>query len=125
MFRNGGLSTIGATFDTTHTQLFTFALDVEHEIVNLRAVALGKSTLVKAASIERGGDNPSAAKVDSTTVYVDGADRAANVYDRARLQAGNRITGPAIITEMDSTTLILPDHVGEVDQFGNIIINPV
>ena len=125
VFRNGGLSTIGATFDTTHTQLFTFALDVEHEIVNLRAVALGKSTLVKAASIERGGDNPSAAKVDSTTVYVDGADRAANVYDRARLQAGNRITGPAIITEMDSTTLILPDHVGEVDQFGNIIINPV
>jgi N-methylhydantoinase A len=124
VFRNGGLATVGATFDTTHTQLFTFALDVEHEIVNLRAVAQGKATLARAASIEQGGSDPSSARVESTTVYVDGADRSANVYDRARLKAGNRIAGPAVVTEMDSTTLILPDHVGEVDQFGNIIINP-
>ena len=124
VFRNGGLATVGATFDTTHTQLFTFALDVEHEIVNLRAVAQGKATLARAASIEQGGSDPSSARVESTTVYVDGADRSANVYDRARLKAGNRIVGPAIVTEMDSTTLVLPDHVGEVDQFGNIIINP-
>ncbi len=124
VFKNGGLSTVGATFDTTHTQLFTFALDVEHEIVNLRAVAQGKSTMAKAASIEQGGPDPAAAKIDSTNVYVDGSDQSADVYDRAKLKAGNRISGPAIVTEMDSTTLILPDHVGEVDNFGNIIINP-
>jgi len=27
-------------------------------------------------------------------------------------------------TEMDSTTLVLPEHTGAVDQFGNILIQP-
>jgi N-methylhydantoinase A len=35
------------------------------------------------------------------------------------------IVGPAIVTEMDSTSLILPDHVGEVHVSGNILIRPV
>ena len=56
---------------------------------------------------------------------VDNADQEAMVYDRVSLLAGNRIVGPALVTELDSTTLILPGHVGEVDSFGNIIINPV
>ena len=34
----------------------------------------------------------------------------------ALLQAGNRVQGPAVVTEMDSTTLILPGHAGEVDR---------
>ena len=45
-------------------------------------------------------------------------------YDRARLLAGNRLRGPAIVTEMDSTTLILSDHVGVVDERANILIRP-
>ena len=40
------------------------------------------------------------------------------------LAAGDRINGPAIVTEMDSTTLILPEHVGEIDTVGNILIRP-
>ena len=32
--------------------------------------------------------------------------------------------GPAVVTEMDSTTLILPDHVGEVDRYGNMLHPP-
>jgi N-methylhydantoinase A len=34
------------------------------------------------------------------------------------------LEGPAIVTEMDSTTLILPGHSGEVDTFGNILVRP-
>ena len=66
-----------------------------------------------------------AAKVGNTVIFVDNADQEAMVYDRTKLLAGNRIAGPALVTELDSTTLILPGHVGEVDRFGNIIINPV
>ena len=68
---------------------------------------------------------PPEGKVGATSMYVDGAEREAAVYDRSKLLAGNRILGPAMITEMDSTTLILPEHVGEVDSLGNILINPV
>jgi len=47
------------------------------------------------------------------------------IYDRALLRAGDLIPGPAIVTEMDSTTVILADCAGRVDKFGNILINPV
>ena len=124
-FKNGGLATVRQKFDEEHTQMFTFALPAEPEVVNLRAVVQGKATLVNAPTIERGGADPSAAKIDTTTIFVDNSDQTAIVYERAKLLAGNRIPGPAMITEMDSTTLILPGHVGEVDGFGNILINPV
>ena len=50
--------------------------------------------------------------------------RKGKIYDRAKLKAGNRIPGPAVVMEMDSTTVILPGHTGVVDRFGNILINP-
>ena len=46
------------------------------------------------------------------------------MYDRAKLKAGNRIKGPAIVMEMDSTTVVLPKHTGLVDRLGNILIYP-
>jgi len=46
------------------------------------------------------------------------------VYDRAKLKAGNKVAGPAIVMEMDSTTVILPGHTGLVEKFGNILIYP-
>jgi N-methylhydantoinase A len=125
MFSSGGLESVRASFDAAHTQLFTFSLDVEQEVVNLRAVAQGKATSLTAQAVEEGGEDPSPAAVDTTTIFVDNSDQDATVYDRSKLLAGNRIAGPAIVTEMDSTTLILPGHVGEVDTSGNILINPL
>jgi hypothetical protein len=55
---------------------------------------------------------------------MEGRDRSAVVYDRTRLKSGNRIPGPAIIIEMDSTTVILPRHHGRVDPLGNVLIYP-
>ena len=124
-FSERGLESVRESFDAAHTQLFTFSLDVEHEVVNLRAVAQGKATSLTAQAVERGGEDPSTAVVDTTTIFVDSSNQEAKVYDRSRLLAGNRIAGPAIVTEMDSTTLILPGHFGEVDVNGNILINPI
>ena len=123
--REGGLGTVSRRFADIHTQMFTFAPEVEPEVVNLRAIAQGKATIAKARAVQSGGADASGGKVGATSMYVDGAEREAAVYDRSKLLAGNRILGPAMITEMDSTTLILPDHVGEVDSLGNILINPV
>jgi hypothetical protein len=55
---------------------------------------------------------------------MEGRDVTATVYERAKLEAGNRIPGPAIVIEMDSTTVILPRHHGRVDAYGNILIYP-
>ena len=43
-------------------------------------------------------------------------------YDRAALKAGNRLDGPAIVNQYDTTTVIPPGISAHVDRFGNIII---
>ena len=57
-------------------------------------------------------------------IYADGVDHPAKLYDRSKLRAGHEIPGPAVVMEMDSTTLILPKHVARVDEIGNLLINP-
>jgi N-methylhydantoinase A len=47
---------------------------------------------------------------------------ACPVYDRDRLAPGHTLSGPAIVEQMDSTTLILPAQRAEVDRFGNLIV---
>ena len=42
---------------------------------------------------------------------------ACPVYDRERLDAGNRIAGPAIVGQMDATTLVLPGMTARVDPY--------
>ncbi len=120
----GGLAAVGSTFDTEHTRLFTFALAAEHELVNLRAVVKGRPPTVSAPRLEAGGPDAGAARYGSTQVWVDGAFTEAGLYDRSKLLEGNVIPGPAVVTEMDSTTLILPGHSGTVDAVGTILIRP-
>ena len=122
--RSKGLDVIADEYDQRHEQLFTFALDADKEVVNVRAVVQGEATVVKAPLIESGDEDASAAIMSTETIFVDDCDQEAHIYDRSRIKAGNRIGGPAIVVEMDATTLILPGHTGEVDKLGNILIRP-
>ena len=119
-----GYAAVAQRFDAQHRQLFTFTLDVPHEFVNLRAIAQGAPPAVAAVQIPTGSADASAAAYARQRVRIDGADLEATVYDRSLLLAGNRVSGPAIVTQMDTTTLVLPAHVAEVDAFGNLLIRP-
>ena len=119
-----GMAAISGPFDAEHKRLFTFTLPLEHELVNLRAVAQGKGITVKRPKIARGTASAKAAVVGRQRTYMEGKDYTALVYDRALIKAGNRIAGPAIVMEMDATTVILPKHHGQVDAYGNILIYP-
>ena len=124
-FRAGsGLAELARRFDAEHERLFTFNLDSPREIVNLRAAALGRPAAAALAELPETDGDAGRAVIDEHEIWVAGGRRPARIYDRARLLAGDRIPGPAIIVEMDSTTLVLPDHVAAVDRFGNILINP-
>jgi N-methylhydantoinase A len=124
-FADGGLDRLAAAFDMEHRRLFTFTMDAEQEFVNLRAVALGGVRDIPAQPIPEGNGDPRAALVRAHEIWIDGGIKQGAIYDRARLRAGDRIAGPAIVVEMDSTTLILPGCAAVVDRFGNILINPV
>ncbi|MEN9393681.1 MAG: hypothetical protein RJB02_952 [Pseudomonadota bacterium] len=121
--REKGVEGILQRFDEEHLRLFTFNMDTPHEIVNLRAVALGRSLDLPAAELPKGDGNPAAAKMRDHTLWMDGKEQAAVIYDRAKLRQGDVIPGPAIVVEMDSTTLIETGCVATVDAVGNILIN--
>jgi N-methylhydantoinase A len=119
-----GLKAISEPFDEEHKRLFTFALPLEHELVNLRAFVQGKGINIARPVIAKGGPDPKAAAVGKQKSYMGGKSVNAIVYDRAKLKAGNKVAGPAIVMEMDSTTVILPKHHALVDRFGNLLIYP-
>ena len=123
--RSHGLDAVSVRFDDMHRQLYTFALETDKELINLRAVALSHRSFACAPEIPVGNGDPTSAQIDTQTIYADGGRHAAAVYARSQLLSGDRVMGPAIITEMDSTTLILPEHLGTVDRFGNIMIRPL
>ena len=56
--------------------------------------------------------------------YYEGAWHDAPIYDRNLLHEGLEVPGPAIVVEMDSTTVILPGYAARVDSVGNLLINP-
>jgi N-methylhydantoinase A len=121
-FETGGLEELGNRFDAMHEQLFTFALDAERELYTLRALVQGRESAAEAQALASGNGDPSAAKYAQSKVYYDGQHHDAIIFDRALLKAGDRVSGPAIVTEMDSTTLVLPGCTGEVDPVGNLLI---
>jgi len=123
-FKSQGLAELGRRFDDLHEQLFTFKLDASRELYNLRALVQGGESTATAEKLPIGGGDGSAAAYEDTTLFADGKNHPAKIFDRSLLKAGDRIKGPAVVTEMDSTTLILPDHVGEIDDVGNIVIRP-
>ena len=124
-FGKDGLERLCAEFDAEHKRMFTFNMDSEHEVVNLRAVALGKELDLPAMKIKKGTSDAKGAKMRDTKVYIDGKMKKAVIYDRDKLKSGNKILGPAIIIEMDSTALVHSGCEAKVDAYGNIIINPV
>ena len=56
------------------------------------------------------------------TVFLETGPSEAAIYARECLCAGARINGPAILTQLDATTLLLPGQSGVVDRFGNLIV---
>lgn len=118
-----GIEGILERFNEEHLRLFTFNMDTPHEIVNLRAVAMGEAPMLPAAELPKGDGNPAGAKIRDHTMWMDGAQQQGAIYDRAKLRQGDVIPGPAIITEMDSTTLVETGCVAKIDAVGNILIN--
>jgi len=113
-------------FNELHEQYYGYRMEgTACEIVNLRAVGVGKvpEPPVREASVASSAD-ASAAVVDEHKIYREDEWIPTKVYDRGKLKTGNRIFGPAVITEYDSTTVVLPGYTAEIDRHANILINP-
>lgn len=120
-----GMSAITAAFDAEHEQLFTFALSEAHELVNLRAIARAPRPEITERAFEGADNSLSDAHVGETPVHYAGKDYRAALYARGKLSPRLVVPGPAIVMEMDSTTLVLPGYEAAVDRVGNLLIRPL
>jgi len=116
------LEKLAAAFDAEHERLFSFLLTVDHELVNARATVTGPRPSVSPVTLESGDGPPNPS--DTHPIFVEGGWVDAAIYDRATLRADHVISGPAIVTEMDSTTLVLPGHAATVHASGSLLIRP-
>jgi N-methylhydantoinase A len=111
-------------FDAAHQDRYGFLAPEEPvQIVTLRLEATGavpKPRLMPRA--EAGPDPVAAARIATREAWIGGAFRPVPVLDRARLLPGNRFAGPAIVEQMDSTTLIPPGWSARVDAYANLIL---
>lgn len=120
-----GIHGLTTRFDAEHKHLFTFDLGEAHEIVMIRAIVKVKSKAIAELKIGKSGASLEDCKLHDTRYYYEGKWHDGMIYARERLHEGLTVPGPAIIGEMDSTTLILPGHQARVDPFGNLVISPV
>ena len=120
----GGLQALADQFGAAHEKLYGFRLEQPVELVSLRVVGTGQTEKIEIPNFDKQAPDASKAVTDRRQVYFDGGFVNTSIYDRELLQAGNHIAGPAIVTQKDSTTVIHVGHVGEVDEYLNILIHP-
>ena len=124
-FTEADKETVRRAFDQAHLEVYAISAPNEiPEVVNLRVVSVSSVPHLVLPDIEEDGTSPQAAQTGSrmalfeeTGAYVD-----TPLYDRALLKQGNVIQGPAIIDQLDSTTVLLPRQRAEVVRLGTIVI---
>jgi N-methylhydantoinase A/oxoprolinase/acetone carboxylase beta subunit len=109
-------------FAELHEAFYGFSIEGEMiELVNFRLTAIGLADVPEIGTLPAGADEPIA--VDTREVYFrPGGFTPCAIYRRDDLSAGNRISGPAIVEEIDSTTLIHPGDLLEVTPSGVMTI---
>jgi N-methylhydantoinase A len=124
LFRNKDRDGIKKMFDAVHETRYGYHNPEEKaEIVSLRSATIGLMKKPDREKLADGGASPEAAFRGSRPVYFSGAGMVDTpTYDRSKLAAGNRISGPALIEEHASTTVVHPQDKVEVDAFGNLHI---
>jgi N-methylhydantoinase A len=110
---------VEAAFVAAHQALYGFTLDSAIELVTVRIEATGRMPEPRHQTLARGsGARPAgrrAVHLADGVVHVP-------VYDRATLGAGDRLAGPAIITQLDATTLVAPGWSAEAHLNGALLL---
>ena len=122
--REGGVDRLTGEFDAEHEQLFTFKLGDGHEILMIRAVVKARAKAIAELHVGQEGTTLEECKLHNTRFYFEGEHHDAIIFDRNKLHEGLVVVGPAIVSEMDSTTVVLPGYEAKVDAVGNLLINP-
>jgi N-methylhydantoinase A len=112
-------------FDNQHEQASGHKAETEPvELVSLRLVSYGMVPQPKLAPAKASGRKIEDAKAGERRIYFgkDHGEMHCQIYTRDGLEPGHRILGPAIIEQLDTTTVIQPEQQAVVDEYRNLIL---
>lgn len=123
----GLLGAMAERFHPAHFELFGYELSdagTPVELINMRLKTIGKTDKPRFAEEEYFGADASPALKSSRQAYVPSADefQEVNVYDGAKLKHGMRLSGPAIVEQVNTSTFITPEYSLVVDRYGTMAI---
>ena len=113
---------MGKSFESLHETRYGHRIKAPLKIARVLLKATGKIKDLPVIEIQQGKDIPREALKSKRKIYVDGKFAEAPVYERAKLNGGNIIVGPAIIEEPFHTTLVMGGQSCKVDKYGNLNI---
>lgn len=115
---------VRAAFENAYSATYGRLLKgIPMRIMNLRVAVVGKRPRFDLSLLApEAGTTVDDAIRGTRSIYVDGAWHEATIVDRLALPVGARIDGPAVLEQSDTTILIEPGLVGEVDAYGNVLI---
>ena len=119
------LQGLAEAFAAAHRQLYGFAPDDEPvQLVTFRVEA--SAIVPKATFVAQDDAGPDAggAIAGHRPIWFPEAGGFVDcpIYDRTRLRAGNRFAGPAVVEQMDATTLVLPGMTARVEPYRNLVL---
>ncbi len=120
----GNTETIRGKFHPEHFRLYGYSLEKERtpiELINLRLLSIGKTVKPKFMQEEYAGEDPSTAFKKERKVWLPlkRAFEVVPVYDGAKLSYGNKVAGPAIIEQVNTTTFVAPEYNVLCDRYGS------
>ncbi len=112
-------------FTEAHRRLYGFVAEGEGvQLVTTRVEATGIVPKAAFPAHPEAGEDATTALAGTREVWLPEQARfvACPVYDRDRLQPGHRFAGPAIVEQMDATTVVLPGMIARVEPYLNLIL---
>jgi N-methylhydantoinase A/oxoprolinase/acetone carboxylase beta subunit len=111
-------------FHKAHRRLYSYHHPERPvEIVNIRLKSIGITKKIKLTKHRmQQSTPPKQARLQNQHLYHGGKKYRAPAYLREHLEPGNRITGPALIVDQESTTFLPPSYSLRVDGFMNLVI---
>jgi 5-oxoprolinase (ATP-hydrolysing) len=119
----GAAEQMKADFDTAHRARFGFSTPQRGTIVESVVVEVTRcGDPVHDLALAPRTSGSSVRPLGVFPVWSEGREHAAQVFDRASLCCGDRLSGPAIICGAIATTIVEPEWGAEVDATGNLIL---
>ncbi len=110
-------------FHNTHQNLYSYHHpQKEVEIVNVRIKAVGRSKKIRLKKHPQGDGKAARAVIKTQTLHHKQKSYSASVFSRDLLRPGDRIKGPALVIDPESTAFLPPSFKVEVDGFLNLIL---